>query len=773
MKAATVLAADTLAADTTEARLRVVIRGVVQGVGFRPFVWRLATDLGLAGWVANAPAGVVLEVEGPARSLAEFLDRLPREKPARAILQGLEQAVLDPVGDESFEIRESHTGGPAATLVLPDIATCAECLREIFDPRDRRFRYPFANCTHCGPRYTIIESLPYDRPRTTMRTFPMCDRCRTEYEDPRDRRFHAQPTACPRCGPRLELRDAGGRVIAEQHEALYRVARSVAEGQIAAVKGVGGFHLVVDATNEAAVRRLRARKSREEKPFALLYPSVAAVRAGAEVSALEELLLTSPEAPIVLLKRRQGACARIVAPSVAPQNPYLGVMLPSNPLQHLLLAELDLPIVATSGNRSEEPIAIDNREAEERLSGVADVFLMHDRPIARPVDDSIVRVIADRATILRRARGYAPLPIRLGRSIGPALAVGAHMKGAVAVSVGSDAIVSQHLGNLESAPSLERFHQTIRDLCDFPSLRPARVACDFHPDYPSTRFAEGFGAEVVRVQHHHAHVLACMAENELDPPVLGVAWDGTGYGSDGTVWGGEFLRVTAGGFERVAHLRRFRLPGGEKAVVEPRRAALGILFEIFGEDLPEDLAPVRAFTPGERASLVAMLCKGVHAPLTSSAGRLFDAVAALLDLHQRSSFEGQAAMALEHAIDGYETQERYDGGWEDCDGSENLRDPGDWEPIVRGVIADLRRGAPAGRAAARFHNSLVEAIVSVALRTGEQRVALTGGCFQNRYLTERTVQRLREEGFRPYWHQRVPPNDGGIALGQLAALMRT
>jgi hydrogenase maturation protein HypF len=432
--------------------------------------------------------------------------------------------------------------------------------------------------------------------------------------------------------------------------------------------------------------------------------------------------------------------------------------------------------VATSGNRSEEPIAIDNREAEERLSGIADVFLVHDRPITRPVDDSIVRVMAGRAMILRRARGYAPLPIRLGRSIGPALAVGAHMKGAVAVSSGSDATVSQHLGNLGSEPSLDRFQRTIRDLCGFPSLRPARVACDLHPDYPSTRFAEAFGsetgAEVVRVQHHHAHVLACMAENELDPPVLGVAWDGTGYGPDGTVWGGEFLRVTAAGFERVAHLRRFRLPGGEKAIVEPRRAALGLLFEIFGEDLPADLAPVRAFRPSDRAVLLAMLRKGVHAPLTSSAGRLFDAMAALLDLHPCSSYEGQAAMALEHAIDGYETEDRYGGRLEVSADGGGRRDPGDWEPIVRGIIADLRRGAPPGRIAARVHNSLVEAIVSIALIAGEKQVVLTGGCFQNRYLTERTVRRLREAGFQPCWHQRVPPNDGGIALGQLAALAR-
>lgn len=762
-------AATTLTAGAAAARLRVMVRGAVQGVGFRPFVWRLATELGLTGWVANAPSGVVIEAEGPSPSLAAFLERLPCEKPPRAILHGIEQLVLDPVDHVSFEIRESLVGGAAATIVLPDIATCPQCLREVFDPHDRRYRYPFTNCTHCGPRYSIIESLPYDRPRTTMRTFPMCIRCRAEYEDPRDRRFHAQPTACPECGPRLALRDAGGRLLAEQHAALLLAVRAVREGRIAAVKDVGGFHLIVDATNADAVERLRMRKAREEKPFALLYPALTAVRADAEVSPLEELLLTAPEAPIVLLRRRGGAGATAVASAVAPQSPCLGIMLPSNPLQHLLLAELSIPIVATSGNRAEEPLAIDDRAAEEQLSGIADVFLVHDRPIARPVDDSIVSVIAGRAMLLRRARGYAPLPIGLSRAIGPVLAVGAHMKSAVAITVGSDAVISQHLGNLGSAASCERFQTTIGDLCDLSSLRPERVACDLHPDYPSTRFAETLGHEVVRVQHHHAHVLACMAENELDPPVLGVAWDGTGYGLDGTVWGGEFLRVTAQRIERVAHLRSFRLPGGERAVTEPRRAALGVLFELFGEDLPADLAPVRAFTAGERAVLVGMMRKAVHAPITSSAGRLFDAVAALLDLRQRATFEGQAAMALEHAIAGQETADRYAGEPEAAGEGGN---PVDWEPIVRGVIADLRRDVPAGRIAAKFHNSLVEMIVSVARLAGEERVALTGGCFQNRYLTERTIRRLREAAFRPYWHQRIPPNDGGIALGQLAAVAR-
>lgn len=745
-------------ASAAPSRLRVVVRGAVQGVGFRPFVWRLADELRLSGWVTNTPTGVLIEVEGDPASLASFLERLVKEKPPRAVLHGLEHAVLDRAGYVSFEIRESQLRGAATTILLPDIATCADCRREILDPRDRRHRYPFTNCTNCGPRYSIIESLPYDRARTTMKGFAMCARCRAEYDDPRDRRFHAQPVACPECGPRLQMLDAEGRARSTGDAALREAAAAVRDGLVVAVKSVGGFHLVADARNETAVQRLRARKDREEKPFALLYPSLDAVRAHARVSPLEETLLSSPEAPIVLLRRREDAMAPHVAEGVAPGNPFLGIMLPSNPLQDLLMADLGFPVVATSGNRSEEPICSDNAEALRLLAGIADAFLVHDRPIARPVDDSIARVIADRAVVLRRARGWAPLAVPLGASVGPAVAVGAHMKGAVAIALGDTAIVSEYLGTLDSERTCARFERTLRDLAGMYSLEPARVACDAHPDYPSTRYAASIGPPAVRVQHHYAHVLGCMVDNEIRPPLLGVAWDGTGFGLDGTVWGGEFLRVHASGFDRVAHLRTFRLPGGDRAVVEPRRAAIGLLHEMFGEQIPEDLAPVRAFAPRELRVLHAMLRTPVNAPLTSSAGRLFDAVAAILDLRQRCSFEGQAAMEVEFALDGCETDDVYEPASED------------WEPMIRGIIADLRSGIPTGLIAAKFHNTLAQAIVAVARRVGETQVALSGGCFQNRYLTERAVLRLREAGFRPYWHQRVPPNDGGIALGQLAAL---
>ena len=749
-------------------RLRVAFRGAVQGVGFRPFLYRLASELDLIGWVRNGPAGVTCEVEGPAEAVSSFLQRVPLELPPRAAIHGMEPAFLDPLGaagpgvpgaNAVFVIQESDTEDAPAATVLPDIATCADCLRELFDPADRRYRYPFTNCTNCGPRYSILESLPYDRARTTMKRFALCDRCRTEFDDPRDRRFHAQPTACPACGPHLELWAPDGAVSATRDDALRAAGQAIHDGAIVAVQGIGGFHLMVDARSDRAVRSLRERKGREDKPFAVMYPSLELVTAGATLAPLEALLLASPEAPIVLVRRASDG----LAPSVAPGNPYLGVLLPSNPLHHLLAGEVRCPVVATSGNRFEEPICRDGHEALERLGGIADLFLVHDRPIARPVDDSIVRLVADRPLVLRRARGFAPLPIAMWQGRGPAcpaLAVGAQLKSAVAVSVGRDAVLSQHLGDLGSAPAFENFRRAIEDLSALYAHRPDAVASDLHPDYRSTRSAAALGPPVVGVQHHYAHILSCMTDNEIDPPVLGVAWDGTGWGVDGTVWGGEFLRVPARGFERVGHLRTFGLPGSEKAVVEPRRAALGVLFEIYGADLPGDLAPVRAFSPRERATLVAMLEKRLHTPRTSSAGRLFDAVAALVGLRQTCTFEGQAAMELEWSLEGFETEDRYDVADED------------WEPIVRGVVGDLRRGVPVGRMAARFHNSLTEIIVRVATRVGDEKVALGGGCFQNRALVERTVRKLRAGGFRPYWHQRVPPNDGGLALGQLAALAR-
>jgi len=753
-------------------RLRVVIRGAVQGVGFRPFVYRLATEMGLPGWVSNSPQGVFVEVEGPPETLRTFLLRLQKERPPRSSIQSLESSFLAPVGFRAFEIRPSDGIGERTTLILPDIGTCADCLHEIFDPTDRRHLYPFTNCTNCGPRFSIIQALPYDRPNTTMARFAMCEACTTEYENPQDRRFHAQPNACPTCGPHLELWDGAGVTLATHHQALDDAVEAIRAGWIVAIKGLGGFHLMVDARNDEAVRRLRARKHREEKPLAIMAPYIEWVKVLCEVSPLEERLLLSPESPIVLLRWRPngGGDTGSVAPSVAPGNPDLGIMLPYTPLHHILLRELAIPIVATSGNLSDEPICTDERDAVSRLAGIADVLLVHNRPIARHVDDSVVRVILGRELVLRRARGYAPLPVHVDRPLPPLLAVGAHLKNTVAVSSHTEVFLSQHIGDLETAQAFDAFRRVCDDVTRLYDLKPKAVACDSHPDYLSTRHATSTGLPVVRVQHHYAHVLACMAENGLNAPVLGVSWDGTGYGLDQTVWGGEFLRITDTGFERVAHLRPFPLPGGDRAIKEPRRTAVGLLYEIERDAFMsrEDVAPVRSFETRERRLLAQALAHRLNTPPTSSTGRLFDGVAALLGLRLTTQFEGQAAMELEWAIQGIVTDESYPFRLEPKNGTMVL----DWEPLIRSLMADLTAGSPVALLAARFHNTLAEMIVAVAERVGEPRVALSGGCFQNRYLTERVVQRLTEAGYSPNWHQRVPPNDGGIALGQIMAAAR-
>jgi len=741
------------------ARARVVVRGAVQGVGFRPFVYRLATELQLNGWVSNTGQGVFIEVEGLPASVQQFLVRVEQEKPPRASIQSLESSILDPASYEKFEIRESEETGGKTVVILPDIATCADCVREIFDPNDRRFGYPFTNCTNCGPRFTIIESLPYDRANTSMKCFVMCAECDREYHDPLDRRFHAQPNACPRCGPRIELWDGAGRTIAQSQEALLNAAEMIRAGKILAFKGIGGFQLLVDARNDAAVVSLRERKHREEKPLAVMCPTIEGVRETCEISELEDRLLRSAESPIILLRRHSA-----ISPSVAPGNPTLGVMLPYTPLHYLLMRELGFPVVATSGNLSDEPICIDESEAVSRLGGIADFFLVHDRPIVRHMDDSIVRTMGGREMVLRRARGYAPLPIPLKQSAPTILGVGAHLKNTVALSVGRQVFVSQHIGDLETKEAYSAFCAVAKDLPRLYEAKPEVIACDLHPDYLSTKYAAQLPAPSSEVQHHWAHIASCMAENELEPPALGVAWDGTGYGTDGTIWGGEFLLAKGGVCERVAHLRQFRLPGGNAAIKQPRRSCLGLLHEIFREELWERDELLADFSTQELPLLRQMLEKKVNAPLTSSAGRLFDAVASLIGLRQQASFEGQAAMEMEFAVQSG-VVEVYPFSLGD-----GLPVVIDWEPAIRGILQDRQSGKSVGIVAAKFHNMLAEAIVAVGRKIGEPKIVLSGGCFQNRYLTERSIDRLRQENFRPYWHQRVPPNDGGIALGQVAAV---
>ena len=739
-------------------RAKVIVRGAVQGVGFRPFVYRHATELRLRGWVLNSAQGVFIDVEGAGDTVREFVHRLESDKPPRAVIQSIECSFLEANGYDRFEIRESDGDGAKSALILPDIATCADCAREIFDPRNRRRRYPFTNCTNCGPRFSIIESLPYDRGNTTMKKFAMCRECEREYHDPLDRRFHAQPNACPHCGPQLELWDERGTVLSRRDEALQEAAQLIREGKIVALKGLGGFQLLCNARSEPAVLRLRARKRREEKPLAIMVPSISLARAECEISSLEERLLVSPESPIVLLRRIANGRVSRVVPAVAPGNPWLGIMLPCTPLHHLLLAELGFPIVATSGNLSDEPICIDEAEALERLRGIADFFVVHDRPIARHMDDSIARVVCGREQVLRRARGYAPMPVHFQRPLPPILAVGAHVKTSVALSAGNDVFISQHIGDLGTAAAHAAFRKTAADLPRLYDAKPGVVACDMHPDYLSTQFAARHGARPHPVQHHHAHVLACMAENELDPPALGVAWDGAGFGPDHTVWGGEFLVVKGAGFERAGHLRKFRLPGGEAAMKQPCRSALGVLFEIFGDELPECPGD---FSKREALLLKQLLSKKINAPLTSSAGRLFDAVASLAGLRQHSSFEGQAAMELEFAADPAVT-DAYP--FEIGNSTPRVID---WQPMIRELMEDVRREAGLRSISAKFHNTLAEIIVAMARLAGEETIVLTGGCFQNHFLTERAVERLSAAGFRPHWHQRIPPNDGGIALGQV------
>jgi len=758
-------------------RLRLAVRGAVQGVGFRPFVYRLAGELQLDGWVRNSTMGVVIEVEGPRRELEAFQLRLAGERPPRAAIHSLEAAWLDPAGHSGFAIRDSVCDGAMTALVLPDIAICDDCRREILDPANRRFRYPFTNCTNCGPRFSIIEAMPYDRASTSMRRFAMCPACQREYDDPGDRRFHAQPNACPQCGPRLEAWDGSGRRLAGSDAALRAAVSAIREGAIVAVKGLGGFHLVADAANEAAIGRLRERKHREEKPFAVMYPELVSLGRACLVSEQERRLLTSAEAPIVLLARRNHAGPGL-APAVAPGNPNLGVMLPYTPLHALLLGDFGGPVVATSGNRADEPICTEEREAVDRLGAIADLFLVHDRPIVRHVDDSIVRVVLDRELVLRRARGYAPLPVPIGKQGPPLLAVGGHLKNTVALAAGGEAIVSQHIGDLESAEASTAFVQVIGDLQHLYGITPGAVVADRHPDYRSTRYAASLGLPVAHVQHHVAHVASCMADNHLDDNALGVAWDGTGYGLDGTVWGGEFFAVDATSFRRVACLRPFRLPGGDRAIKEPRRSALGVL-QAIAREVPAPVPPAvaAAFTTGECLLLIDAMRRGLNAPVTTSAGRLFDAVASLAGLRQRSSFEGQAAMDLEFAIvpgigDAYPFALT---GQADRLGIGTWQAPRlviDWAPMIRAVADDAVRGVAAGIIAARAHNAMVEMIVAVAEAVNETAVVLSGGCFQNRYLIEHAVNRLRRAGFRPYWHQRVPPNDGGLALGQIAAYLR-
>lgn len=765
-------------------RMRLLIKGLVQGVGFRPFIYKLAKELKLNGWVSNSAQGVIVDAEGTRAQLETLIKRIKEEKPPRSSISNFEYFFLDQVGHFGFEIRESDVAGDTTTPILPDIAACPECLREVFDPRNRRYLYPFTNCTHCGPRFTVIESLPYDRIHTSMKMFKMCPRCDQEYKNPLDRRFHAQPNACPVCGPHLELWDNNGKFLSAYHEALQEAARAIKQGKIVALKGLGGFHLLCDARDEEGVRTLRKRKHREEKPFALMFPALSSIEEECFVSELEKQILLSFESPIVLLKRKVNEEDSYIARSVAPGNPYLGVMLAYTPLHHILMKELDFPVVATSGNLSDEPICTDEKEALVRLRGIADVFLVHNRPIVRPMDDSVVRLMMDRPLIVRRARGYAPFPVSLTHSVPGILAVGGHLKNTVALSVKDNIFVSQHIGDLATQGASLAFSRTVDDLCQLYHSPIERVACDMHPDYLSTKCAKNYGVPVVAVQHHHAHVVSCMVENEITQDVLGVSWDGTGFGTDGTIWGGEFLISSLSSFKRAGYFRTFGLPGGDKAIQEPCRSALSVLYEVFGEKIfkRRDLFPVAAFSDSELSVLKQMITKKINCPRTSSVGRLFDAVSSIIGLRQHAGFEGQAAMSLEYVLENSVTRKEYP-----FDILESIRENDahnakvfivDWSAVIEGITEDVKCRIAPKEISAKFHNTLVRIIVDMAKKIltlpdapqsfkKEKRVCLSGGCFQNKYLAEHAIFELKKEGFEPYWHQRLSPNDGGISVGQV------
>ena len=756
------------------ARCRVLVEGVVQGVGFRPFVYRLAKIHRLGGSVRNGQHGVVIDAEGDREALARFLDDLWSTAPSVGRLRRITTTWTSPDGHgEEFRIDPSSGAGDPALFPAPDLPVCVACLAEMFDAGDRRHAYPFLNCTACGPRYTILRALPYDRERTSMASFSMCPRCREEYEDMEDRRFHAEPTACPTCGPRLALLDAAGRALPVA-DPLEETVAALRAGRIVAVKGLGGYHLACDATASEVVSQLRRRKARDAKPLAVMVGTLEAARRLCVISDAEATLLQSPARPIVLMARRPFGVGQGVADEVAPRLRHLGLMLPYTPLQHLLFGRIDFPLVMTSGNRRDEPIAFEDGDAVDRLSGIADLFLTHNRPIQVRCDDSVARCIDGVPLLLRRARGYVPLAISLTHeAVQPILACGGELKSVFGLVRGRDVFLSQHLGDLGEERAYRGWMEAIDHFQRLLALTPRVVAHDLHPGYRSTAYAQRLdGVRLVPVQHHHAHIASCLADNGIDARVIGVSWDGTGYGTDGHVWGGEFLLADLDGFERAGSFREVAMPGGEAAVREPWRMAAALLQAAYGEAMDElDLAFVQRLDRAAWRRLSRAVEHGVNAPLTSSVGRLFDAVASLLNLRDHVDFEAQAAMELE-ALAEPEADRVYGVGLHEKDRGLRVETP----EIVRGVVEDILAGTRAEQIGSRFHATLANVIVRTCgrlrERSGLERVALSGGVFQNIRLLRLTVDGLRRSGFHVYTHHQVPPNDGGLALGQAAIAAR-
>jgi hydrogenase maturation protein HypF len=797
---------------------RISVRGIVQGVGFRPFVYGLATKHGLKGWVCNTSEDVKIEVEGEAGSIEQFYLELRTKAPPLARIEDIAMSYYPPTGYRSFEIRHSVAEEGKYQLISPDIATCQACLSELLNPHDRRYRYPFTNCTNCGPRFTIIEDMPYDRPKTTMRYFRMCAQCQAEYDNPLNRRFHAQPNACPKCGPRVELLDAQGEEVIASHscepkawqaakqphsDAISSASQLLRKGKILAIKGLGGFLLACDATNDMAVKTLRQRKRRSSKPFAIMVSGMDEARKHCHVYPEEEKLLTSAQSPIVLMRWKKDSS---VSREVAPNLGYLGVMLPYMPLHHILLRDTGLPLVMTSGNISEEPIAKDNGEALRRLSGIADYFLIHNRDIYSRYDDSVTVVEKGESQLLRRARSYAPYPIHLTFKTKQVLGCGAEVKNTFCLTKDNYAFLSQHIGDMENLETLEHFDNTISLYKRLFRIEPEIIAHDLHPDYLATKYAQELGdsgMRLVSVQHHHAHIVSCMADNGLEAPVIGVAFDGTGLGSDGHIWGGEFLVADYHGFRRAGHLEYLPLPGGEAAIKRPYRIAIGYLLSLLGEDTlravtamkrsaegSEDAARQRrsAFmdqvNEAEIEVIKRQIERRINSPLTSSMGRLFDAVSALIGIRGEIDYEGQAAVELEMAAYTCDCEER-DSLLTAGTGSAISYDKESYPyritedggirvvrltDLLSGVTTDLKEGASQGRISVKFHNTAARMVNEmcrlIASETGINQVALSGGVFQNRLLLAKTVNFLEQNGFQVFTHRQVPTNDGGISLGQ-------